>query len=150
VQQQQYDVVLSSSSHDMISCRSAMTSIRRRRIAVRSFRPVHWDMGHIQTCLACLEAWCMCRQLRVTKFVAKPKSISRFWALEPCSQADSHQLTSLLGYLNRPASSLGGRKRMGVMSTDNSEQVDLGMVAGSDGSGGIGGIMFCLKDAQLS
>jgi hypothetical protein len=92
----------------------------------------------------------MCRQLRVTKFVAKPKSISRFWALEPCSQADSHQLTSLLGYLNRPASSLGGRKRMGVMSTDNSEQVDLGMVAGSDGSGGIGGIMFCLKDAQLS
>lgn len=94
--------------------------------------------------------WCACRQLRVHKFAAKPAKISRFWALEPCSQADNQQLTSLLGYLNRPASSLGGRKRMGVMRADEADHVDLGVVAGSDGSGGIGAIVFCLSDAQLS
>ena len=92
---------------------------------------------------------CMCRQLRVHKFAAKPAGIPRFWALEPCSQSDSQQLTSLLGYLNRPASSLGGCKRMGVVRVDDTAKVDLGLVAGSDGSGGIGGVMFCLKDAQM-
>lgn len=39
---------------------------------------------------------------------------------------------------------------MGVIRAAEAEKVDLGLVAGSDGSGGIGGIMFCLSDAQTS
>lgn len=39
---------------------------------------------------------------------------------------------------------------MGVMNSEGADGLDMGVVAGSDGSGGIGGIVFCLRDAQMS
>lgn len=88
------------------------------------------------------------RELRVKEYGPKPKTIARFWKVEAASPGDVAKVAAFLDYLNRPSPSLGGRKRAALVLGAGSGRPELGLIAGSDGRGGMAPIMYCIRDTQ--
>lgn len=91
--------------------------------------------------------WCY-REVRVAEFGPKPKHIPKFWKVEAVSPAEAAKVSAFLDYLNRPSASLGGRKRTALVLGAAGGKPEYGLIAGSDGRGGMAPIMYCLRDAQ--
>lgn len=89
-----------------------------------------------------------CRELRAAEYGPKPKNISKFWKVEAATPQDHSKAAAFLDYLNRPSPSMGGRKRAALVLGPDGGRPEFGLIAGSDGSGGMAPIMYRLCDAQ--